>query len=325
MKFVISLWLLLFASNLMATNLCDSACDSSISFPEGGFIEARKDAILIFGEGGFINNGTSTLSYPTGKRLKLDDHDEIEFDEGGLFNIGRGGNIDYKEIVISTDGVIELKAINGKKTIQFEKLKLDGDLVIKITSDIKILKGGNLEIKGGLIEVNQPESIINIGKVKGWFEFQDSVIHYLKNKKSYKKESKIAEILQKLEQGEVNIKEIDRVEYVTGRTYLNTKQAFILLPVIEDEPDQLEEPASPVVNTENTLENNAPNDIDAVSITTLEPEVATVDAAVTDSLQPTEGHLNSVSVASAGGCLNWLGILYSSGLISLRRSSAFVR
>ena len=82
MKYLTGLLLpLLFSSNLLASDLCDSSCDLSITFPDGGSIEAVKDIEIEFGTGGYITNNGVTTGYSKGDDLELDSGESLRLQD----------------------------------------------------------------------------------------------------------------------------------------------------------------------------------------------------------------------------------------------------
>ena len=73
MKYLAGLFFsLLMAHVAHAGKLCESSCDAlTISFPDGGSIEAVEALSFQFGDGGVLNDGSVTTGYSSGDLLSL--------------------------------------------------------------------------------------------------------------------------------------------------------------------------------------------------------------------------------------------------------------
>jgi hypothetical protein len=111
------LFLFLLLNNAFADNLCDTGCSLNISFPSGGRIDAVDDLTLSFGNSAQINTVNAAMAPVAGDTLKLNAGENLEFAPGGNFKLGNAGNVDFKRVMIHTDGIIELSAIGGAKTL----------------------------------------------------------------------------------------------------------------------------------------------------------------------------------------------------------------
>ena len=141
MRFLASVFCaLLFSANLSATMLCDNSCDLSISFPDGGEIQATESLTLNFGSAGALELGdTGTvntnpqpadLDYSSGGTLLLNKGDSISFDVNGSIVLGEGGNIDYSAMRVNSSGQLNVKAVGGSETLVIQNLQLGTDLVV---------------------------------------------------------------------------------------------------------------------------------------------------------------------------------------------------
>lgn len=114
---VISL-LLFHGGSVHAGNLCDAACSLSITFPGGGQIDAVEPLTITFGDTGLVDTAGSLTAYLDGETLTLNAGESLVFGNGGTFDIGTVGNIDYTNMAITTDGQITLTAVGGGEQIQ---------------------------------------------------------------------------------------------------------------------------------------------------------------------------------------------------------------
>lgn len=177
MKYFVGCFLsLVFASNLFASNLCDSSCDLSITFPDGGSIEAIDTLTIIFGDGGTINNGVVTTVYPAGDTLTVAAGDFITFDANGSFVLGDGGNIDYSSIQIMSNGVMNLAAVEGAKKVLIQDLTLLGGCALNISSDFEVIQNGMFHIFSGPVTASTDLAFTSYGSVSGSFEFESATL-----------------------------------------------------------------------------------------------------------------------------------------------------
>jgi hypothetical protein len=89
-------------NSVHAQNLCDASCEFSVTFPEGGGLEAIDELTLTFGTGGELILGTggtvntaiqpSSLDYSSGGTLTLSAGESITFGPDGSLDLGTGGN-----------------------------------------------------------------------------------------------------------------------------------------------------------------------------------------------------------------------------------------
>lgn len=89
--------LLVLSNSVFATNLCESNCELTITFPSGGSIEAVNAIIFSFGTGGILDLGEtgtinsviqpSSIDYSSGDTLSLAAGESISFDINGSLNI----------------------------------------------------------------------------------------------------------------------------------------------------------------------------------------------------------------------------------------------
>lgn len=174
MKYLAGLLLpLLFASNVFATNLCDSSCDLSITFPDGGSIAAVETFTITFGDGGFVNNGTVITGYSAGDILSIPAGESIDFQNNGSFELG-GGNIDYSDILIMSNGVMDLAAIDGNRKVLIYDMTLLGSAALNISSDFEVVESGSFHIFSGPVTASTDLVFINYGSISGAFEFENA-------------------------------------------------------------------------------------------------------------------------------------------------------
>jgi hypothetical protein len=166
-----------FANNLFASNLCDSSCDLSITFPDGGSIAAVEALSITFGEGAFVNNGVVITGYSAGDVLSLSAGEIINFQNNGSFELG-GGNIDYSDILIISNGVVNLAAVEGDKKIFIYNMTLLGSAALNVSSDVEVNENGLLHIFGGLVTVSTGSAITNDGSVSGLFVFEKATLTF---------------------------------------------------------------------------------------------------------------------------------------------------
>ena len=162
----ILIFFILFSHSSLATNLCDTSCKLSISFPTGGTIEATEaltftfgiDGALDLGETGTINTAIqiSSTEFSAGDQLTLSKDESISFDAGGSLNLSVGGNLDYSNITIISDGVVIL-AVDVIKALNLNNISFigTGSLVVTVTT---IETNGSL-LEGGDLFINTPAVI----------------------------------------------------------------------------------------------------------------------------------------------------------------------
>ncbi len=103
----------IFATPIHAASLCNSSCTLTITFPTGGTIEPIEPLIFTFGSGGLVDTVGSVTAYLDGETLNLGTGDLLSFGNGGSFEIGTTGNIDYIDMVVTTGGTVTLSAGDG--------------------------------------------------------------------------------------------------------------------------------------------------------------------------------------------------------------------
>lgn len=177
MKYLTGFFLpLLFTSNLLASNLCDSSCDLSITFPDGGSIEAVDALTVTFGDGGFVNNGIVITGYSTGDVLSLSAGESIDFQGNGSFELGSGGNIDYSDILIISNGAMDLAAVEGNKKVLIYDMTLLGSAALNISSGVDVAENGSFHIFSGPVTASTDLAFTNYGSVSGLFEFENATL-----------------------------------------------------------------------------------------------------------------------------------------------------
>ncbi len=170
MRRIISLLFLLFMSNAaIAGNLCDAACNLTITFPDGGSIAAVEPLTITFGEAGYVNDGTATTGYAAGDTLILAAGESLVFMVGGDFDIGTDGNLEYTNLTINTNGVIEVIATGGSETISINNLTLNGSIEapaeIISHSDTTVIEQGVLVVEDAIFTVADGASLTLSGTV----------------------------------------------------------------------------------------------------------------------------------------------------------------
>lgn len=132
-------------SSAFAGNLCDSSCDLTITFPDGGTLTATESLTFTFGDGGEINLGDTgtinaatqpaSLDFPSGGSLTLDAGESITFDVGGFLNTAVAGNFDHTDITVSTDVEFDVVLDEGSTEAYLSDITATGDGSLSITSD----------------------------------------------------------------------------------------------------------------------------------------------------------------------------------------------
>lgn len=128
-----------------AENLCDESCEFSVTFPQGGRLEAIDELTLTFGPDGELILGTAgtvntaipplSVDFSSAGTLVLSAGESITFGSGGALVLGTGGYIDGLSYNLYTTGDIcidssgEIKNFNntngniyltgGNQTINF--------------------------------------------------------------------------------------------------------------------------------------------------------------------------------------------------------------
>jgi len=157
------IFLLLISQPIFATNLCDNSCELTITFPDGGSIEATEPLTFTFGTGGLLNLGEtgtvnttiqqSSIDYSTGGTLSLSTGESISFDSNGSLDLGSGGNFDYTSISISGPITANISAMDGTETVSLSSLIIFGDStfnfdaklieILDLTSDSSVTINGS--------------------------------------------------------------------------------------------------------------------------------------------------------------------------------------
>ena len=155
MKLVKSLLLVLalpFAMPASAEPLCDPACTLTMSFPGGGSIEAIESAQFHFGDGGLIDTIGSVTAYVDGATRTLTAGEILTFAAGGSLDLGNAGNLEFTNLRIVTDGVVEIAVASDTDQIMFPA----GSSLFMSAGSTLVLDGsttvfGNLHLDGNLI------------------------------------------------------------------------------------------------------------------------------------------------------------------------------
>ena len=116
-KLVLFLILTFLTTNAYSSNLCDEQCTLVIDFPSGGSIEANSPVVITFGDSGLVQTPVTSTAYLAGETISLNAGESIIFFDGGHFDIGDAGNIDYTNLTITTDGTIDLSATGGSESL----------------------------------------------------------------------------------------------------------------------------------------------------------------------------------------------------------------
>lgn len=138
--------LFLFTGSIHAADLCDASCTLKISFPSGGSIEAVDPVEFEFGDGGLIDTAGSVTAYVDGEILLLRAGDTITFASGGQFDLGQAGNLNYTNIRVLTDGVMDLAPATAADSITFPEdttLAMSPESTLRLSG--QILNLGSLE------------------------------------------------------------------------------------------------------------------------------------------------------------------------------------
>ncbi len=150
MKYLVSLlFILSLFHNASAGNLCDESCGLTITFPNGGSIEAVEPLTFTFGEAGVINDGMVVTGYSAGDTLSLAAGESMAFQSGGFLDSGVEGNLEYTNISI-TDSSVEIVAIGGAEMIFIYQMTLAGGGQFNFNSNVTVVESGVLS----LLDVN---------------------------------------------------------------------------------------------------------------------------------------------------------------------------
>ena len=138
--------------------LCDTSCDLTISFPNGGTLTATEELTFTFGVGGVINLGEggsvnvavqpASLVFSTGGTLTLDVGESITFGVGGFINTVSGGDFNYTDIEVTTDVDFEVLLDEGSTQINVSKIVASGGGSLTITADGVVNIIGSLSVDG---------------------------------------------------------------------------------------------------------------------------------------------------------------------------------
>jgi len=286
MKYLTGLLLpLLFSSNLLASDLCDSSCDLSITFPDGGSIEAVKDIEIEFGTGGYITNNGVTTGYSKGDDLELDSGESIIFGAGGKLVLGEGGNIDHSEMTITSNGVMNLAAVGGKKKVEIRDLNLVGELTLNMSSDFTVTKRRLFYIESGSVVALTGLTFKNDGYVYGQFVFGDAILTQGRKKTEF-----------------------------TGAVFLESYQKFKITSVVAVDEPVIEEPPVIVEPPEVVELPVVPADIGG--------DVAATDSVTPGSTS--DSAIEPTAHGVAGGFISMLSLMTMSILLLfVRRYSAY--
>ena len=163
-----TLLLLILSNSVFATNLCDSNCELTITFPSGGSIEAIDSALFSFGTGGILDLGetgtintaiqSSSNDYSSGGTLSLAAGESISFGINGSLNIGAGGNINYTNISLDSDGILTLTATGGNEIINLSSLTAIGTTLLNVSGSTILYDSLNLT---GDLYINTSDSDTN--------------------------------------------------------------------------------------------------------------------------------------------------------------------
>jgi len=152
MKYLVSLFFLLFAHNIYATTLCDDSCELIITFPDGGSIIAVNTLTISFGEGGYIDDGAVTTGYAAGEMIVLAAADTVLFNNEGVFNLGTGGNIEYTAMEFNSTGGASLTATGGTESIFIEDVTFSGGINITLNASV-VSVTGTLSTESGSVMI----------------------------------------------------------------------------------------------------------------------------------------------------------------------------
>jgi len=147
MKHLIFFLLFLSSINLaFAQNWCDPSCNLSISFPEGGSIDATEALTLTFSQNGLLDLGEAgtinasvqpaNTNYSNGGELSLSVGESITFGKGGLLELGSEGNINTTYLNISTTGDVSIIATGS---VEIDSISTQGNLNIVSNGDDSLI------------------------------------------------------------------------------------------------------------------------------------------------------------------------------------------
>ena len=159
---------LIFSSTINASDLCNTSCEATITFPDGGYIEASESIVITFGAGGSIYLGEAgtintaiqpaSIDFSNGGTLELATGESITFDVGGSLHLGDGGNLNYSNIAINTTSALEINAIGESSEININQIHSENNISITTNSDT--ININNASITTGAITISSADSNI---------------------------------------------------------------------------------------------------------------------------------------------------------------------
>lgn len=169
------IFLILFTNYVSAINLCDTSCNLTITFPDGGSITAVEPLMFIFGDDGLVDTATAVTAYVNGNTLMLGAGEVLWFDAGGSFDLGTGGNITYTNMAIVATGALSIGAVGGTITIQDMSITAASVVInagvinvtgsINVESDLTLAGGSSLEGSGSMILDPDSLTVIGVGSI----------------------------------------------------------------------------------------------------------------------------------------------------------------
>ena len=133
-----------------AGELCDNSCLLTIDFPSGGAIDANEPVTFTFGNSGIVNTGGTVTAYLQGEQLILNAGESLQFSDGGRFDIGNAGNVEYSDIDFTISGQMQLTASGGNERITVgsgDRFAIEGDGVATLKPGF--LNEGTVEVGDG--------------------------------------------------------------------------------------------------------------------------------------------------------------------------------
>ena len=133
---LVALFFIYSSAPAVVVDLCDAECYLTIDFPDGGSMHAPYALTITFGDNGLIDTGGSITAYAAGETYTLNAGEILDFDHGGSFDIGEGGNINYTRLEITTSGTVDLVASGEPYALagQLRVFKVTDDVLMKVSA-----------------------------------------------------------------------------------------------------------------------------------------------------------------------------------------------
>lgn len=143
LKFGLLILSLFASSSSLAADLCNPYCEISISFPEGGSLQALEGPVILkFDDSGLLDTGLASTAYSQGETYTINSGEQLDFSNGGQVVLGPQGNIDFTHIIVESSGEFRIKT----ETDATEITIADGQ-VLEINADFSlIIESGTLTL-----------------------------------------------------------------------------------------------------------------------------------------------------------------------------------